>query len=173
MTLAKVVRKGSYQGVSQWGISTSSEITPSRATARKWADLENARARAAMQQNNDSHYIGGSGEYGCRYDSCGVYRTLQDAINGLADTFNLGRTRKAELKRSRHLDLNPGRDGADYCEIQHCNCAEPWIHDEGMTEEDWKGEDGDEDDIGTDEDGEDFADSYYLNLHKINPSNQI
>ena len=43
MTLAKVVRKGNYQGVSQWGIDTSSEITPSRATARKWADLENAR----------------------------------------------------------------------------------------------------------------------------------
>ena len=43
MTLAKVVRKGNYQGVSQWGISTSSEITPSRATARKWAELENAR----------------------------------------------------------------------------------------------------------------------------------
>jgi hypothetical protein len=43
MTLSKVVRKGSYQGVSQWGISTSSEITPSRTTAQKWADLENAR----------------------------------------------------------------------------------------------------------------------------------
>lgn len=43
MTLSKVVRKGSYQGVSQWGIDTSSEITPSRATARKWAELENAR----------------------------------------------------------------------------------------------------------------------------------
>ena len=43
MTLSKVVRKGSYQGVAQWGISTSSEITPSRKTARKWAELENAR----------------------------------------------------------------------------------------------------------------------------------
>ena len=43
MTLSKVVRKGSYQGVAQWGINTSSEITPSRATARKWAELENAR----------------------------------------------------------------------------------------------------------------------------------
>ena len=43
MTLSKVVRKGSYQGVSQWGISTSSEITPSRKTAQKWAELENAR----------------------------------------------------------------------------------------------------------------------------------
>ena len=44
MTLAKVVRKGSYQGVAQWGISTSAEITPSRKTAQKWADLENARS---------------------------------------------------------------------------------------------------------------------------------
>jgi len=42
MTLSKVVRKGSYQGVAQWGISTSSEITPSRKTAQKWAELENA-----------------------------------------------------------------------------------------------------------------------------------
>ena len=46
MTLAKAVRKGSYQGVAQWGISTSSEINPSKATAQKWADLENARIRA-------------------------------------------------------------------------------------------------------------------------------
>ena len=44
MTLSKVVRKGSYQGVAQWGINTSAEITPSRATARKWAELENAQA---------------------------------------------------------------------------------------------------------------------------------
>ena len=45
MTLTKVVRKGSYQGVPQWGISTASEITPTRATAQKWADVENARTR--------------------------------------------------------------------------------------------------------------------------------
>jgi|ERR1700731_1213651 len=42
MTLSKVVRKGNYQGVAQWGINTSSEITPSRKTAQKWAELENA-----------------------------------------------------------------------------------------------------------------------------------
>lgn len=42
MTQAKVVRKGSYQGVPQWGISTSAEITPSKQTAEKWARLENA-----------------------------------------------------------------------------------------------------------------------------------
>ena len=137
MTLAKVVRKGSYQGVPQWGISTSSEITPSRATARKWAELENSRASTAMAHNHDSHYIAGSGEYGCLYDSCSVYHTLADAVEGLAETFNLGRTRKAALKSHRQLDLNPGRDGASYCEITACNCAEPWVHDEGMSQEDW------------------------------------
>jgi hypothetical protein len=85
-----------------------------------------------------SHYIGGSGEYGCLYDSCGVYKSLQDAVDGLADTFNLGRTRKATLKRYNHLDLHPGRDGADYCEITVCNCPTPWIHDENSDEDDWK-----------------------------------
>ena len=42
MKLAKVERKGTYQGVPQWGITGSAEITPSRATAEKWARLENA-----------------------------------------------------------------------------------------------------------------------------------
>lgn len=54
MTLSKVVRKGSYQGVSQWGISTSSEITPSRATARKWAELENARIADAERMTEET-----------------------------------------------------------------------------------------------------------------------
>ena len=45
MTLAKVVRKGHYQGVPQWGISTSAEITPSKATAKKWATLENTQRK--------------------------------------------------------------------------------------------------------------------------------
>lgn len=43
MAIAKVVRKGSYQGVRQWGISTSGEITPSKKVAKKWAALENHR----------------------------------------------------------------------------------------------------------------------------------
>lgn len=36
----EVERKGSYQGVPQWGITGHAEITPSRATAVKWARLE-------------------------------------------------------------------------------------------------------------------------------------
>jgi hypothetical protein len=63
MTLSKVVRKGSYQGVSQWGINTSSEVTPSRKTAQKWAELENARNPKNQLANGqtivDAHYRGG------------------------------------------------------------------------------------------------------------------
>lgn len=44
-SIVKVVRKGTYQGVSQWGISNSSEITPSKKTAEKWAALENASCK--------------------------------------------------------------------------------------------------------------------------------
>lgn len=39
--LVKVEKKGTYQGVPQWGITGSAEITPSRKTAEKWAQLEN------------------------------------------------------------------------------------------------------------------------------------
>jgi hypothetical protein len=38
----RVERKASYQGVRQCGTTGSPEITPSKATAEKWARLENA-----------------------------------------------------------------------------------------------------------------------------------
>lgn len=40
MKQVTVVRKGTYQGVPQWGISTSNEMTPDKKTAEKWAQLE-------------------------------------------------------------------------------------------------------------------------------------
>lgn len=42
MKPVKVERKGEYQGVPQWGITGSAEMTPTKATAEKWARLENA-----------------------------------------------------------------------------------------------------------------------------------
>ena len=41
----RVERKGEYQGVPQWGITGSREITPSKATATRWAALENDQRR--------------------------------------------------------------------------------------------------------------------------------
>jgi hypothetical protein len=80
------------------------------------------------------HYISGWGEHGCLYDHCAVNHTYEDAVEYIADMFELGRTRKAELRRSAYLEL--GR-GADYAEITACHCNEPWQHDEDMTEDDW------------------------------------
>jgi len=92
---------------------------------------------ALSTHNSHSHYIIGNGEFGCLYDGCAVLRTLDAAVEYLADMFNLGRTRKADLKRQRYLSLNSARDGASYCEITCCDCSEPWTHDDAMTEEDW------------------------------------
>lgn len=50
----KVERKGSYQGVPQWGISGSAEQTPSKATAEKWAQAENNAERNRKSKGKDS-----------------------------------------------------------------------------------------------------------------------
>lgn len=86
-----------------------------------------------------AHYISGSGEHGCLYDNGpNVSRTLDDAVDDLAQTFDLGRDRKRQLKRDHYLELNPRRDGASYCEITQCDCDSPWEHDENGTPEDWQ-----------------------------------
>lgn len=84
-----------------------------------------------------THYIAMSGMSGCLPDSCNAYETYQEAVDALADMFELGRTRKARLFANNILKLNP-KDGADYCEIQICNCSKPWEHcDAGMDPRDW------------------------------------
>ena len=84
------------------------------------------------------HFIAGSGEYGCLYDQSCVYRSLDDAVESMAELFGLGRNRRRELKNTLYLDLNPRRDGASYVEIIPCDCAEPWDHDEMMAADDWE-----------------------------------
>jgi hypothetical protein len=50
----KVERKIPYQGVGQYGITGSSEITPSRATAAKWAAQENAARKSKPKDDADA-----------------------------------------------------------------------------------------------------------------------
>lgn len=76
------------------------------------------------------HYTYGNGSYGCLYDSFGVSDTYQGAVDWLTQLFELGRTRKATLKRNGYLDLNSRRDGADYCEINICDCGDIESHQE-------------------------------------------
>ena len=69
-----------------------------------------------------THYHSGPGSYGCLYDNGPHYtKDYASAVDSLVETFNLGRTRVSALKRDGHLDLNPRRDGADYCEITECH----------------------------------------------------
>ena len=75
-----------------------------------------------MNTPTNKHFHYGSGEHGCLYDNGPHYaETLSDAVESLAQTFELGRTRKAALKRDHYLELNPARDGASYCEITSCS----------------------------------------------------
>src|ERR1700690_90819 len=143
MTLAKVVRKGSYQGVPQWGINTASEITPSKATAEKWAQAENAdkvgRSKAAKarkigesttyQVHVIGHAWGGfKGTYGYFFDhepteqeinaKAGDFESLIDwqIISVRTIQYNDGERRIVSVVRDWHLS-----DSADfYCDANGC-----------------------------------------------------
>ena len=63
-------------------------------------------------------YIAGSGEYGCIHDYVTCHSSKESAIAELIERFGLARSRRAGLlRRNLYLDLNPHRDGAQYCEI--------------------------------------------------------
>lgn len=99
------------------------------------------------------HYVYGSGTHGCLYDyGPNVALTPKDAVESLAQVFELGKVRKARLARELYLELNHRRDGAEYCEISECNCSTPWDHCENAkkggrpkkttTQEDWSTPEG-------------------------------
>ena len=74
------------------------------------------------------HYIAMSGDHGYLPDHCEVYCCLESAVDDLASLFELGRNRRAELKRNMYLELNSNRDGAEYCEIEECDCDDMSVH---------------------------------------------
>ena len=90
----------------------------------------------ANNPNPQRHFIAMSGSHGCLPDFVQGYVTKREAVDSLADMFELGRTRKAALSHDSYLELSPGRNGADYCEVVECNCAKPWEHGEDEPE-DW------------------------------------
>jgi len=78
-----------------------------------------------------THYVAMSGDHGYLPDNCEVHESLSGAVDSLAELFGLGRVRKRELRDTRSLELKPSRDGAEYCEIQECNCEDPAVHSDG------------------------------------------
>jgi hypothetical protein len=74
-----------------------------------------------------AHYHAMNGEHGCIPDNVMTLDTYADAVDSLVDLFEFGRRRKAQLKDSGYLELNPRRDGASYCEVVECyenECSE-------------------------------------------------
>ncbi len=68
-----------------------------------------------------SHYHAMSGLHGCLPDFSSVCETEKQAVECLADLFELGRDRRRELARNLTLELVNRRDGAEYCEIVECS----------------------------------------------------
>jgi len=84
-----------------------------------------------------THYIAMSGDHGYMPDYRDVYPTADSAARGLAQLFELGKTKAAELKRYNYLELNKRRYGAQYAEITSCNCDDPGQHSEQGIDEDF------------------------------------
>ena len=80
-----------------------------------------------LMHTHPSHFIAMSGEHGCIPDHCEWYPTFADAVNDLVSLFELGRTRKTNLRKYRSAELGP-QFGAEYCEIVECDCNTPEIH---------------------------------------------
>jgi len=97
------------------------------------------------------HYIGMGGMHGYMPNFCDVYSTYKNCIEGIACIQDLGKNRKARLKRDGCLELNLRRDGNEYVEIQECDCNEPWIHQDGESKDSWIKEYGEEFGIKTEE----------------------
>lgn len=85
------------------------------------------------------HFIAMNGSYGCLPDACYVLRTRKDAVDTLADSLELSKRQKAELRQTGSVNCTRSQ-GADYCEVTECSCSTPWIHDEMATEGEWTNE---------------------------------
>ena len=82
-----------------------------------------------IQEERVIHYIAMSGTHGCLPDHCQSHTTYDAAVNGLCDLFELGRTRRSRLSRGKYLELT-AKDGAEYCEIVSCDCADAESHND-------------------------------------------
>ena len=83
-----------------------------------------------------THYIAMGGEHGCMPDNCQAYTSLEDAIDGLDNIYELNKRQLRELKRDGTTELNRNQGGA-YCEISECDCDSPWEHAEFDDKDNW------------------------------------
>jgi hypothetical protein len=82
------------------------------------------------------HFTAMSGSYGCIPDNIAAFEKRIDAVYYLIDIFELPRygSKAGDLRKTGYVEL--GHDfGADYAEIEECNCSHHEIHGEGSKEE--------------------------------------
>ena len=80
--------------------------------------------------NQMKHFIGMAGLHGYLPQTCSSYDTYADAVDSMADTHELGKNRRSQLKRDGYLELNLHRDGNEYIEITECECDTPEDHND-------------------------------------------
>ena len=80
-------------------------------------------------QSFERHYIAMGGEIGCLPDNCYSYDRLQQAVDSLADLYELSKRQIGELKSYGITYLRPDQGGA-YCEITECECDDPDQHND-------------------------------------------
>lgn len=90
------------------------------------------------------HYIGMAGLHGYMPSCCDVYQTKGDAAESLGWIHDLSGRKIKQLRRDMYLELNMEEHGNEYCEISECDCSEPWIHSDSMSEDDYLREYGEE-----------------------------
>jgi hypothetical protein len=81
-------------------------------------------------KKNKKHYIAMAGLHGYLPQYCQSYDNYIDAVSGLAQLHEIGKSRSRELKKYSYLELNLHRDGNEYCEIIECDCKTPEIHND-------------------------------------------
>ena len=81
------------------------------------------------------HFIAMSGTHGCIPDNIHVFEKRLDAVNYIIDIFELPRygSKAGDLRKTGYVELGHGF-GADYAEIQACDCSHPEIHDGNIDE---------------------------------------
>lgn len=94
---------------------------------------------------NKPHYISMSGSHGCIPDHLACFKKYSEAVQDLIDVFELPRygVKATELRKHGYVELDEGNwpnrskpyYGAEYAEIQKCNCDHPEIHDENFQED--------------------------------------
>jgi hypothetical protein len=123
------------------GLSLSARVVKgSGKTSINYQGLKNTMPT----KKNKPHYIAMSGYHGCLPDHLACFKKYSEAVRDLIDVFQLPRdgVKATELRKRGYVELdevdyperNEHRYGAEYAEIQKCNCDHPKIHDEDFQE---------------------------------------